>query len=87
LKYPYILYESFAPLLLFNFIYNPLDLDWYWNNLNVFALSLIWVPRMWYWRSLNYKVRKLSLLRGGKVLKVETNTLANDWHMAWVETY
>lgn len=42
---------------------------------------------MWYWRSLNYKVRKMSLLRGGKVIKIETNTLANDWNTSWVETY
>lgn len=42
---------------------------------------------MWYWRSFNYKIRKMSLLRGGKVVKIETNTLANDWNTSWVETY
>jgi hypothetical protein len=29
----------------------------------------------------------MSLLRGGKVLKVETTTLANDKNTFWVETY
>lgn len=51
------------------------------------ALYMTWVPRMWYWRSLTYKVRKVSLLRGGKVVKIETNNMANDWFTSWVENY
>ncbi len=39
-----------------------------------------------YWRSLQYRIGKLSLLRGGKVLKVERQSLAGDRYCDWVET-
>jgi len=29
----------------------------------------------------------MSLLRGGKVLKIETNSLSGDRFVSWVETY
>lgn len=41
---------------------------------------------MWYWRSLHYRISKLYLLRGGRVLKVETQTLGGDHYVNWVET-
>lgn len=86
-KYPYVLYESAMPLLLLNWIYNPFGLEWEYNNLNLIALNFLWIPRVWYFRSLQYKIRRLSLLRGGKVAKIETSTLAGDRFTSWVETY
>ncbi|CAD8088217.1 unnamed protein product [Paramecium primaurelia] len=87
LKYPYILYETAIPLSIYLWFKNPLDIAWYWNNLFIYAPSFLWIPRMWYWRSLQYKIHRLSLLRGGKILKIETTTLANDKNVYWVETY
>lgn len=46
----------------------------------------MWIPRVWYFRSLHYRISKLSLLRGGRVLKVETQTLSGDRYINWVET-
>ena len=55
--------------------------------MNLMACNFLWLPRMWYFRSLQYKIRRLSLLRGGKVLKIETNSLSGDRFVSWVETY
>jgi hypothetical protein len=55
--------------------------------MNLVAIYLSWIPRMWYWRSLQYKISKISLLRGGKVAKIETQNLSNDRFTSWVETY
>jgi len=38
-KYPYILYESAIPIFLYAYLMNPLDLEWYWNNV---SLALAW---------------------------------------------
>jgi hypothetical protein len=51
-KYPYVFYEMLMPACLWMWVYNPLELDWYWNNANLFLMNFLWYPRMWYWRSL-----------------------------------
>ena len=38
-KYPYILYESAIPIFLYAYLMNPLDLEWYWNNV---SLAFAW---------------------------------------------
>jgi hypothetical protein len=75
------------PLAIWNWVYNPLDWSWEWVNMNLIAVNLLWIPRMWYLRSLQYKIRRLWLLRGGKVAKIETNSLAGDRFTSWVENY
>jgi hypothetical protein len=86
LKYPYVFYESLIPLCLFMFYANPLGLDYYTNYLNILAVNSLWWPRVQYWKSLQYKPRRLWLLRGGKVLKVEMSSVGGDRFTAWVET-
>jgi hypothetical protein len=66
---------------------NPSNHNRYWNNGWIFLMNMLWIPRLWYLRSLNYKIRRLSLLRGGKVAKIETSTLAGDRFTSWIETY
>ncbi len=34
-KYPYILYESTIPLFVYIYLMNPLNLEWYWNNISL----------------------------------------------------
>ena len=48
---------------------------------------LVWIPRVWYFRSLQYKVVNMHLLRGGRAVKIETHTLAGDRNYAWTENY
>ncbi len=65
------------PAFVYMYLMNPFDIEWYWNNINLFAAygcklkNLVWIPRVWYWRGFNYRPRRLFLLRGGKVLKIE----------------
>lgn len=84
-KYPYILYESLIPLALLNFVANPLELVWQWNYLNLVALNVLWMPRAWYFYSLQFRIRRMWLLRGGKYVKIERTTLAGDTFTDWVE--
>ena len=44
-------------------------------------------PRIWYFRSLQYRIVKMNLIRGGKFVKVETHTLAGDVNFSWIENY
>lgn len=87
LKYPYILYESLIPIHLWLWYVNPFELDWYYNHCNLVAMYLLWIPRVWYLQSLNYRIVKMHLIRGGKFIKFETHTLAGDVNFAWVENY
>ena len=75
------------PLGVYMWFVNPFDLVWTLNNLFVYSILVLWIPRMWYFRDLQYKVHRLYLLRGGKVAKIEINTLNNDRGTYWVETY
>lgn len=51
-KYPYILYESLIPASIWMYLYNPMDLHWSFNNLFGYLACTLWIPRVWYWRSL-----------------------------------
>lgn len=86
-KYPYIMYETFIPVCIWLWFNNPVDVAWYWNNVFLFAPFALWCPRMWYYRSLQYRICRMYLLRGGKVLKLETESLAGDRSTNWIETY
>jgi hypothetical protein len=87
LKYPYVLYESFIPLTMWLWYVNPLELAWYYNHINLVLMNVLWIPRLWYFRSLQYRIHRMWLLRGGKAVKFETHTLAGDRNWAWVENY
>ena len=87
LKYPYVMYEFAFPAAVWMWFNNPLGVDWFFNNLMLYASTCLWVPRMWYWRTLQYKISRLSLLRGGKFVKMELQTLAGDRNINWVENF
>ena len=74
------------PLSLFMYYCNPLYLDWKINAIFLIPPNVLWWPRIQYWKSLQYRIRRLYLLRGGKVLKVEMTNLSGDRRTCWVET-
>jgi len=86
-KYPYVLYESFIPISIWLFYMNPLELEWYYNYINLGLINILWIPRLWYFKGLNHRIVKMSMLRGGKAVKVETHSLSGDRNFAWVENY
>jgi len=87
LKYPYVLYESFIPMSIYLFVTNPFELDWQWNYINLILMNTLWIPRLWYFKGLQHRIVKMSLLRGGKAVKFETHSLSGDRNFSWVENY
>merc|ERR1711935_244928 len=85
-KYPYILYESAIPLTMFLWYVNPFMLPWHINQLNIIAMSTPWWPRVWYLAGFKYRPRRMWLLRGGRYVKIESSSLANDRFTVWAET-
>jgi hypothetical protein len=51
---------------------NPLEIAWYWNNAFAFLPFVLYTPRLWYYKNLSERISKMSLLRGGKVVRVES---------------
>jgi hypothetical protein len=85
LKYPYVLFESLVPLMLFMGIANPLHVSWIATYGFYFAAMGLCFPRAWYLHSMQYRIRRMWLLRGGKFLKLERNSLAGDAFTNWIE--
>lgn len=85
LKYPYVLFESLAPLSLFVFLANPFSLSWAINYVFFYAAGMLFIPRVWYLHSMQYRIKRMWLLRGGKVIKFERLTIAGDIYTNWVE--
>ena len=73
--------ESFIPLAILNYVLNPLDLIWYWNSFFLYFTPFVLCSRTWYWRDFMYHPHKLFLLRGGRVLKVESQSLGNQRYL------
>ena len=84
-KYPYVFWESLSPLCLFLFFANPLQVAWGTSYLFLFAAQMLWFPRCWYLHSMQYRIRRMWLLRGGRVIKFERSTIAGDQLTNWVE--
>lgn len=85
MKYPYVLFESLVPLHLFMFAANPFHLSWGMCYYFLFAAIGSFFPRAYYLNSMQYRIRRMWLLRGGRVIKFERSTLAGDQYTNWVE--
>jgi hypothetical protein len=66
-----------VPLAFLNYVLNPFDLVWYWNSFFLYFTPFVYCARIWYWRDFAYHPNRLYLLRGGRVLRVEAQTLGN----------
>ncbi len=84
-QYPFILYESLIPISALMFLLNPMGVYWYFNYMHIPFMIGCAYPRIWYWFSLSYRIKKMWLLRGGKVVKVERTTLSGDTYTDWAE--
>ena len=82
--YPHSLMLQANPIFLYMYIVNPLHLLWNYNNLFVWASIFSFYPMVEYYYDLRFHLNKISLLRGGKVLKVEhSNVVGNRWK-TWI---
>lgn len=72
---------------------NSVGIDYMWNNIFLyyatFGIALqynsAWVPRTYYLHDLSFKLRRVSLMRGGKYCKVEYQSSWGDRYLNWFE--
>ena len=77
--------ESFIPLSILNYVLNPLDMVWYWCSFSLYASLALIIPRTWYFSDFKWMPMKLFLLRGGRVLKVDSQNIGADRFTYWLE--
>jgi hypothetical protein len=83
-KYPYIMYDMALPLSIYLFYFNPFNFTWQ-VTLSFFYASACfsWMPHVMYLKSLDKKIHKLLLLRGGKYVRIWTQNPLGDRFYSW----
>ena len=84
--FSFILDESAIPFSILNYALNPFDMVWYWTSFMLYFSPALVIPRIWYFADFKWHPRKLFLLRGGRVLKVEAQSVGNERLTYWLET-
>ena len=83
-KYPYIMYDCLMPLSWYVFFVNPFFWSWQITLPFLYAAnSLAWMPHVMYWKSLDKKIHRLLLLRGGKYVRIWTQNPMGDRFYSW----
>ena len=83
-KYPYVLYDATIPLSWYLFFINPFAMNWQFTLGMFYACNcLAWLPHVLYWKSLDKKIHKLFLLRGGKYVRIWTQNPMGDKFYSW----
>uniref|UniRef100_A0A7S3FXX7 Uncharacterized protein n=1 Tax=Strombidium rassoulzadegani TaxID=1082188 RepID=A0A7S3FXX7_9SPIT len=72
------------PLSWYIFFINPFNFYWA-SNLTAFYLvnSFAWLPMALYWKSLDRKIHRMYLLRGGKYVRIWTMNPMGDRFYSW----
>ena len=84
LKYPYVTQVLTMPLSWYLFFINPFM--WKWQvTLSIFYFTncFAWLPMAMYWKSLDRKIHRMYLLRGGKYVKIWTVNPMGDRFYSW----
>ena len=84
--YPYTLFEVSIPACFYMYYMNPFHLSYFMNYGFLMLPFFLGIPRVWHVFSFNRRIERLSLLRGGKVLKFESATIYGDRKTSWVHT-
>ena len=72
-KYPYIMYDAALPLSVYMFWFNPFGFGAHITLWAFYASACFsWMPHVMYLKSLDKKIHKLFLLRGGKYVRIWT---------------
>jgi len=78
------MYDCSIPLALYMFYYNPFNFTWQVTLTAMYAATcLAWMPHVMYWKSLDKKIHKLYLLRGGKYVRIWTQNPMGDMYYSW----
>jgi len=57
---------------------------WHWTSFALYGSVFLVTPRVWYWAEFKYYPAKLYLLKGGRVLKVESQSVGADRFTYWI---
>ena len=83
-KYPYCLYDCLMPISWYLFFVNPFNMSWQFTMAFLYGANcLAWMPHALYWKSLDKKIHKLFLLRGGKYIRIWTQNPMGDRFYSW----
>lgn len=58
---------------------------YHWTSFALYGSIFLAIPRTWYFSDFKYTPMRLFLLRGGRVLKVESNSISADKYVYWLE--
>ena len=70
-------------MAILNYVLNPLDMLWYWTSFGLYGSLALTIPRIWYFSNFKWYPMRLFLLRGGRVLKVESQGTGNIRYTCW----
>ena len=72
------------PLSWYIFFVNPLMWKWQFTSLILYMTNMFaWMPHVLYWKSLERKIHKMYLLRGGKYVRIWTQNALGDTFFSW----
>lgn len=83
-KYPYCMYDCLIPISWYIYFVNPFM--WKWQVIStIFYLTgaFAWMPHVLYWKSLDRKLHKFFLLRGGKYVRIYNMNPMGDVFYSW----
>ncbi len=84
LKYPYCTQFLTIPMSWYIFFINPFMFNWpFTYGLLYFCNSFAWLPMANYWKSLDRKIHRMYLLRGGKYVRIWTMNPMGDRFYSW----
>jgi hypothetical protein len=83
-SYPHALPLLWVPFAYYLYLENPFEALWNWQSLILASSFLTVIPMSEYYWGLRYHVHRLSLLRGGTVLKVEHGSLQGHRWNTWI---
>ena len=78
------MYDMLMPLSWYIFFINPLMWKWQFTCLILYMTNMFaWMPHVLYWKSLERKIHKIYLLRGGKYVRIWTQNALGDTFFSW----
>lgn len=60
---------------------------WHWTSFGLYGSIFLATSRVWLWADIKYHPCRLYLLRGGRVIKVQSQTPGADRFVYWIENH
>jgi len=78
------MWDLFVPLSWYFFFVNPFMWKWQFSMALLYSANLLaWLPHVLYMKNLDKKMYQMHLLRGGKYVKLSSQTVVGDIFVSW----